>query len=451
MTRSRRSGGKTPPTHINSNPENGLTASSSPPHAGVDNRDRPFKQATLSELLPHLRERALDEFAFSLTRFWDRTSAELKSREAVMTEVGKAIERVFDTRQFDVFLEALYNDGNLRVNHRTLPKLASELKEHFQLPNATVVSGDRADRFAHIAAKTFIREIGRIGKIARDRKTPGKVPEICIGVVSGTTNQMVIETALRMNWLEDCDVNPFDLPIIKVFALNTCPVHPDNIDSNALILASRLAAKLNEGCNRVQRSAKAYGLNVPVFVEKDKMHEVDLAVQTQEVLRYTEPFRVASDSDKAAGIVKPTDTCLDIILTSVGELGDIDTKDGNSGSMFYQLAKQAIPDMRDFVEKTRLVGDLAYNPLSSTGHEVLLHKSTGQQIVFYAAASLEIFASVAANPYKSVILVVQGKQDKKTKILYASLGSGLPASETSRRYVTHLVIDEQTANHLLRY
>jgi DNA-binding transcriptional regulator LsrR (DeoR family) len=404
-----------------------------------------FPQAALSELQPHLRERALDEFAFALRMHFDRNNREIKSREAVMKKVGNAVERSFDTRQYDMFLETLFHEGYLRIDSRTLVELADKVKSKFNVPFVAVVSGERDDRFAHVAAEVFIKEIARIGSAARKRETAEKPAEICIGIVSGTTDQKVIERATKLNWLEDCGVNPRTLPDVKVFAINTCLVHPDKIESNATILASRLAATINESCGAHQRRAKAYGLNAPVFVEKEKLSGIDQEVQNKEVLKHTEPHRVRSSDGKE---VAKTETSLDIILTSVGELGDGD----DSGSMFYRLARSVIPNMDEFARETRLVGDLAYNPLSSVGEEVVLVDSVHkQQIVFYSAASLAIFSSVATNPCKSVILVAQDKQGKKIPVIYASLRGGLTAGRQPRRYVSHLIIDEQTAGDLLRY
>lgn len=406
--------------------------------------DREFPQAALSDLAPHMREKALDEFAFRLSMYFDRNNREIKSREAVMKEVGKSVGHSFDTRQFDVFLEALFNDGYLRMNLRTLVKVADRVKDRFNVRDVTVVSGDSDARFAHVAAGVLIREIARIGEHAKSRKMTDRPAEICIGIVSGTTNQKVIECATKLDWDKDCGVDPMNLPNMKFLAINTCPVHPENIDSNAMILASRMAAKINESCGRGQRRAKAYGLNVPVIVEKEKLSEVDQALQNSEVIKHTEPHRVQSSDGKG---VPDTQTSLDIILTSVGELGE----DDETGSMFYKLARRAIPNMNEFVAQTRLVGDLAYNPLSSTGEEVVLRDNAGKQILFYSAASLPIFASVAADQYKSVILVAQSKQGKKIPVIYASLGDGRTTAGKSRRYVSHLVIDEQTSDDLLHY
>jgi hypothetical protein len=255
-----------------------------------------------------------------------------------------------------------------------------------------------------------------------------------------------------VDWKKEFGVDPKAFPPMKIFALNACPTLAEDLPGNASILALSLA----ESIQRQGGKAEAYGLLVSGVVEQNLVKGIDLKMN--KVLKDTEPSRVRASMPSTdeklreslpAGDSIPTsqpnpsaaETSLDIILTGAGELGDGSSND----SIFCRLAREEEIDLHALRRNQRLVGDLGYAPLSSTGDEVELF-SKGKAQVFYSVASLHVFNAVAEDQHKAVILVARRETGKdKAPIVRAAIG----ASTNSKQYVSYLVVDEPTADAIL--
>lgn len=397
----------------------------------VPNEKRPYEknQKTLNSLDGRERSVALDVFAAALRQMFSPNQREEWTRQDAMDSVGKALECTFDVRQFDNFLTALARMGQVKVFPRTLREIAEEL-ERIHRVKVTVVAGRIPEHFDEISARVFIEQLDSIGS---NRRESG-AEYVNVGIVSGSTTRQAIEQICRetTEWKRDFGVTPKNWPSVRFFALNTCAATPADISGNANILCYRLAEKTRSFGGR----AEAYGLNAQVVLEHDRLTEIDHGPQTKDVLFFTEPCRLDPEVT--------TESSLDLILTGAGEL----EKSGGAEhrSLFRQLAEESGLDIQRFIQGKNLIGDLAYTPIDTFGEEVALFRD-GQQstdgtieqkrIVFYSAARLSVFKSVARDRNKAVILVARSDQTNKSRIVRAS-----------RDYISHLVVDEKTAGNL---
>jgi hypothetical protein len=388
---------------------------------------------TLAQLQGDERSKALDAFAASLQKMV--TGEGSLGREEVLASTGKAIECSFDVRQFDNFLVALGEGGLLKVSQRTNVELERLIQVKHGIRVARVVAGATPERFAEVSAELFMNELDRIAR----RKREERCPYLCLGIVSGSTIKATIDrTCGERDWVKDFGVSPTNWPQLKIFALNTTPVTPDDIGGNANILCYRFAQKVK----RHEGDVQAFGLNAPVVVDRSLVLEIDKTPQTREVLKYTEPHRV--DPSR-----RPDETELDVILTGAGQIEagneGQDFATANYKSIFVRLAEEAGLNVQKFIREKNLVGDLGFSPINAAGEEVEIYRSdakTGESqadkpLVFYSAAHLKVFEKVAQDSRKSVILVARSDQTNKTRIVFAS-----------RRYISHLIVDEATASHL---
>ena len=434
------------------------------------------------ESKPLARQRELLEcFSRELERAlgWGREPGEpLRDvgRKGIMDAVGKQTGYKLDVRQFDSFLKHLYDDGHLRIRHYRLPQQAGKLHERKKLElreGITVVAGSDPDYFAQAAAEDFIRRMFEIGS-RKKAEQGGDKAWLNVGIVSGNTTGKVVRAAARLDWRKEFALWASDLPRVRVFALNVCLTVRKHLDGNATILAHLFAKKIEEQAGQEDK-AEAYGLSAPLMVERRRLPEVDGAPQTRDVLEFTEPNRVRDrrgGGDASARSAEEVDTQLDIVLTGVGELPGQDGEDasgkqstsGRRGSIFYNLAKQFKFDMDRMVKAERIVGDIAFTAIRSDGKPVFLSaryrtegggpggpaemsKADGDaEYVVYSAVELPILKAMATDPNKSVILVARYEKGKsKVPAIFASVAG------ERYRYASRLIIDEETANELLRY
>jgi len=394
----------------------------------------------------------LERFATELKQFLQSKDGERPGRKTIMDKLN------VDVRQFDSFLQHLYEGGYLQLGCQLIPERAHALKGKpgfDQLEKITVVAGSNRDRFAQAAAKDFIKRLVQIGRVKR---TSASNHPVNVGIVSGNTTGSVIGAAMRMDWARDLqEVDLTSLPKFRVFALNVCLTVPEHLPGNATILAYQLAEKIRAE----QGEADGYGLSATLMVKKEGLKEADEAPQTFDVLKFTEPARVQEKlAEQGANVDKleAYSTDLDIVLTGVGELPRHGTKDDQRGSIFYNLAKQHGFDMETLIDRERIVGDIAFTAIRSDGTPVTLRKQDraqenaeaeggeGTEFVFYSAVQGQILEAMANDRNKSVILVARHDEEKdKVPAIFASISGG------RHRYVSRLVIDEETANKLCRY
>jgi hypothetical protein len=416
-------------------------------------------------------------------------------RKGIMDAVGKATGFKLDVRQFDSFLQHLYDGGQLRIRPYLVAERAEALRKKKNLgglQGITVVAGRDRDRFAQAAAEDFIRRMFEIGNAKR---TGPRAEEawLNVGIVSGNTTGLVVGAAKDLKWARDLDMIASDLPPVRVFALNVCLTGPGHLDGNATILAQQLAKKIDDEANE-DGKAQAYGLSAPLIVEERRLRDVDRAPQTREVLEFTEPCRVAGATPERGGsgsATGATHTELDIVLTGVGELprrvrkeardepspgGEkardrgkaSGAKSESQGSIFYKLAKQVGEqfdfDMDEMIETERIVGDIAFTAIRADGEPVPLRRrcrneadksnmaaessqsDEDTQYVIYSAVTLPVLAAMARDSSKSVILVARYEEGKyKVPAVFASIAG------ERHRYASRLIIDEETAQRLLHY
>lgn len=426
------------------------------------------------------RQTLLDAFARELERYLASTEGVGGGRRReLMHALGKeVIGRPIDARQFDPFLRALYEDGVLGVRHRLLsePSAALGRRRGFRdLQDITVVGGTDDVQFARAAARDLVQTMFRLAA-ARPRK---KGQHLDIGIVSGSTIGSVIRAARELNWSDELGLDALDLPAVRVFPLNVSLASPDQVAGNAMILAFELAEKINaEVAARLESSgrsataretrAEAFGLSAPLLARTGQLHEFDLLPQTFDVVRCTEPYRVRErlESPRSKRKIGETDTELDIIVTSVGELPvgtshsaaadamrpDDEVPRGRDGSTFYLLAEQFEFPMKEWIQQERIVGDIAYSAIRSDGTPVPLRKqsaddpSVEDEYLFYTAARLPVFERMAQDSDKAVILIARHAPDRyMIPALFASIAG------ERHRYASRLVTDEETAKQLLHY
>jgi len=393
---------------------------------------RPKKegQKTLAQLSEAEKSKALDEFAAGFAAMLEPNS-NTQTRELVLKRVGDEMHCTFDVRQFDNFLVALGKEGMLKVYPRIDSNLQNKIKEKHKINNVTVVAGSAPSSFEEVSARVFMEKLNQIGR----KKGGDHAKHLCVGIVSGSTIKATIEQICHDSddWLKRFGATPKDWPQLKIFALNTSPATPKDIGGNANILCYRLAQKaMQQGAV----NAEAYGLNAEVIVEKSRLQKIDNMPQTRDVLEITEPHRLYPDK-------RPGESDLDVILTGAGALDP----EYEKNSIFYRLAVQENLDIAALIEGG-LIGDLAYTGLNLQSNKVPLIKKTqagskgadGEEIVFYSAASLEVFKEIATKGgnNKAVILVARSDdQTDKAGIVLAS-----------RKYVTDIVICERTAGNM---
>jgi len=416
------------------------------------------KRQLFSRLDKALRDKALDCFITKLRDSLKR--GEAPNRTAIMEEVGHEINSDLDPRQWDNFFLAAYQQSLVQIRSRTVSEHEEAIKREFKLPAVHVVAGSSPKSFYETAARVFVQEIARVShelKSVHEIRTVGggAVSDqpthdyLCIGIVSGSTTGGTLDVVCQStDWGRDFGFDPGNCPLhFKIFALNSCPTTPVDLDGNATILAWRLAH-----CLRSQGAqAEPHGLLISGIFPKRELGNIDQKMR--DVLRYTEPARVEPPSgisgNPPLGSSPPAsqETRLHIILTGAGGF----TPDGVRPSIFCRLAAEEGIDLKELHEKKRFVGDLAYSPLSSTGEEIVLTKKIGQheeECVFYSAASLQVFQAVAADARRSVILVARHEQGKeKARIVHAALWP----SRADKEFISCLVVDENTAKSLLWY
>lgn len=346
----------------------------------------------------------------------------------------------FTTQAFHDFVEAACDQGLLRIVPPIDGALSFDVHRRFEgLREVVVTSGSSRDRFSETAAREFLAEIRRISQLKR------KGESLCIGLVSGTTVQSVLERLCHLDW-EDLGVKDLNrLDKVRIFPLNGSLTEPEFLSGNATVLVHALAQEINA---RFPGMAAGYGLNAPLVLRKDQQAEVDAVKQTQDVLKYTAPRRCVGSSDGQPLPVGTDDTLptkLDIVLTGVGQAP---RNDEAKGSIFFRLAEDNAFAVRDLLNEQHVVGDLAFIPISSHGGEALLKKGDSQYM-FYSAIDLSILAAMARNRDKcSVILVAQSSAAHyKVPVIFASIGGAIPEN----CYASTLIVDEPTANDLLTY
>lgn len=394
------------------------------------------KQLTLNQLSTNDKTRAMDVFVRKLADFLKQGDA--ASRQDVMKQTGDALSCSFDVRQFDNFLCEAAALGHVKIILPTLPRVSEKLVSEFGLKSATVVGGADEKTFARVAARIFLRNLSDIGGKIRNSFTTN-AQTLNVGLVSGSTVKIIIDALQASDdWYADFGVDPKSLPEIIVFALNVSPTLPKRINFNATILAPRLAdAIIKHG-----GTASAYGINAPVVVTPTEKTEIDHKPQTKEVLQFTEPRRIDPDS--------PNVSNLHVILTGAGELGSTT----ETPSIFQSLAAGAGIDLEDKRKTRGLVGDLGFAPLSATGDVLTLNAKSeagkegelGPEMLFYSAASLDVFKWMAGHEDRAVVLAARSRA--KWRIILASIGH---KNEPLRRFVSHLVIDQPAAEALLKF
>ena len=410
-----------------------------------------FKKAgrpRFEDLSPTEQRQILESFARKLEESLDENKPQNLGRRDVMEAVKNDCDFKLDARFFDKLMLRLYKEGYLRFGHRTLLDLAHKLREKpgfKELDDVTVVAGSDSYRFAQAGAEEFVK---CIFDTAVNKNRPSD-EWLNIGVFSGTTTGAVVHIATAMNWKESFNLNASDLGKVRVVALNIHLTGPEYIGGNASILAYELTAKINKEAGK-DDVAQAYGLwGAPLLLEERELGKVDNEPQNIEVLRYTEPYRVHKKLLENRSITKEpeeTNTELDIVLTGVGELPQ---KGEFEGSIFYNLATNLGVNMIELVEKERIVGDIAFTAITSTGAPIPLRKGE-EDFVFYAAVRPPILESMVQKKNKSVILVAQnfekeGRKKDKVPAIHASVAG------QNHRYVSRLITDEQTCHHLLYY
>jgi hypothetical protein len=133
-------------------------SASSKSAVNVDQTNETGKTTALSDLDPHARQKALDKFGDALSTYLgEGKSSAIKSREAVLKVVGDHVNCTFDVRQFDNFLEALFQQRYLTVKHRTVEHLSEKLRLDHRFPRTTVVSWSSDDAFKRVAAEVLIQ------------------------------------------------------------------------------------------------------------------------------------------------------------------------------------------------------------------------------------------------------------------------------------------------------
>jgi hypothetical protein len=401
--------------------------------------DERFSLSTLeSSVLQQIEEAFARELSTFLTN-------EKDTRGDLFTRLEKAVNRKIDGRQFDSLLRRLHADQYLRIYPRRLFQWSAELKTrpgYSDLRSIAVVAGTSVENFEMAAAQELIERLHQIGKTKRES---GEV--LRVGIVSGRTTGAVIRKIAELRgWPNFFGIKLEDFPNrIHVFALNACLTVAQYLKNNATILAHQFADAINRETGR--EIAQAWGLSAPLFVERSQLPSIDRAPQTFEVVRYTEPYRVLQrileiDPTMVNRKIEETTTDLDIILAGVGER-PAPSKSDTPGSIFYSLAKEFGVDMATMEQ--RIVGDVAFTAIRPDGEPVALTRKTGDDVVdcmFYSAVQLPVFEAMAKDPNKSVILVA--RDTKKVAAIYASICG-------HRRYVSSLVVNEETARGLLHF
>lgn len=419
-------------------------------------------------LLPHQLDALTDAYAKRLESFLrGEITIEDLMRGLRDDSAVKAcnIELPEDTRPFQRLLRETYKAGFIRTTPARQSEMEARLRRKFQqLQTVTVVRGNDSQRFARAAAADFIRTIARIGYDAgtgRPRRT------LNVGIVSGTTTGSVIEAASQLNWEADVGVSPADLPSrIRIFALNVCLTGPEHLHGNATVLAERLAATINamtgrntKGSGEQSQSentkcALPYGLSAPLFMRVDDIEKISSEPQTYEVVRFTEPYRVrakisddktlTNDFHSELGTLDESSqnkSLLDIVLLGVGEKPPANEPTSRSSSIFSSLATEYGLTLSEDI-----VGDLAFTAINRFGEPIPLRLSKGgssDSFLFFSAVRPEVLREMSLDSQKAVILVAQHSPGKnKVPAIYASVrGEG-------KKYVSHLVIDQKTAEEL---
>jgi hypothetical protein len=399
-------------------------------HGGLEKK---LKKITLAGLNGENKGKAIDAFTLGLKDMLYRDLG----RQDVLAAAAKALDNldftpVFDVRQFDNFLVELGQMGLLKVFPQTDSDREAVIKKMLGVSEARVVSSEVQDDFYEVAARVFMERLNSIGcqKKARHER------DFYVAIVSGSNAKGTLDHVRRADWKVQFGVDPKNWPRLNIVVINTTPSTPEEIGFNGNILAFELAEKVRETVDSAGKGGekievKVYGLNAPAVIEDEgtALENIDNSPQIKDVLEITDPLRLKTGKADVKSDTLPTK--LDVILTGAGAWDDANAS--TAKSIFFRLAQEGNVDFERLM-RDRIAGDLAFTPVNGEGDPISLYHKNGKKIVFYNAARLGVFKTVAKDTDKAVILVARSGEANKAKIVSAS-----------RRYISHCVIDSRTA------
>lgn len=348
---------------------------------------------------------------------------------------SEQVRRVCSTKKLSVsslpyLLQSLFDDGILRLQAQEDQHLGKELGSLLRLP-VSVYASPLQTHWAARAATEFlcrIEEIGRKIWSAGGDDAVANGPVLNIGIVGGTTVQMIIQQLKESeDWDLDFGVNPGLWGSVRILALNVCLTRAEELPSNANVLVNELREAMERQVSRGSHGATICGVGLLATLLKPSdptQYDEDLI----KLLEITDPSLLGKAADTERSNNK-TESQLHIVLTSIGAA---------KGSIFsrYDLMES------NESKRSKMVGDLLYTCFDSEGEIVELTNKKGEPYSLFSAVSLNTLEKLVGSQDRSVILVARKNPGGERK--HVAIHSALQ----NHKYASCLILDRETARDL---
>lgn len=310
--------------------------------------------------------------------------------------------------------------------------LQDDLNKRWIGPRYYVLNVEDDDLFFQGAAEVFFEELRDLLDY-HPRTQP-----LHLGIVSGRTTGGMIEAICGLEWKQY--VRRDSIPQkVNIYALNVSQTTGySELRGNANVLTFLLARSFQKECPK--SSVEAFGLSTELLQTISEAYKSDSRPQTRALIEHTDPARLRK-SLESLGQGKETltklsqESELDMVITGVGSIKD---------SLFKTYCEQNGFDMEHLETQERIVGDIAYSPVTRIGEPRVLTKDE-EQYVFYNAVSLDVLRQMSNAPrHKKVILVARNTpESNKVDPIYAAIG------HRHHQYCNVLLSDHSTAKSIL--
>lgn len=284
-----------------------------------------------------------------------------------------------------------------------------------------ILKGKPDDKtFSLKAAETFLIYLKRL-------LTNDKIPDINIGIVSGSSTSSLVEALVTSSLWEEMvteeEVEKVKNKRINIIALNANPVEGWELQGDANISIFRMAVLLKDKLSTEKEDVevKPIGISSSVLVIQDSSEgKREPGPIDRHILEITDPGRLENKEDNSK---------LNIAITGIGSPED---------SIFTQIMNS---EQIEVPEGT--VGDVAYSPVDKDGNELSLTKD-GVNYSVYSAIRLETMRQLVDSG--SVVMLVarncrRGRPVNKTPAIRAAIRG---------RYINVICTDEKTALEIMK-
>ncbi|MFX0204166.1 MAG: sugar-binding domain-containing protein [Candidatus Hodarchaeota archaeon] len=353
-----------------------------------------------------------ESFLKALDRYF---AGEINSRDGAK-EAGLS-----GPNKFLEILKEAYRRGYVMIRSPVDQQLCDKFRQWVGLSSKLepyILKGKSDDRtFSLKAAETSLIYLRRL--LIND-----KIPEVNIGIVSGSSTGSLVEALVTSNLWEDVmgeeeieKVKGRDVKV-NVIALNATPVKGWELQGDANISAFNLALLLKKKLEKESDDIKPIGI-INAFSLGPSEKKMETSPIDREILEITDPNRLKNDGSKSK---------LDIVVTGIGSPED---------SIFTQIMNS---EKIEIPEET--VGDVVFTPVDKDGNELPLTKH-GVSHSVYSAIRLETMRQLVDSG--SVVMLVarnarRGRPVNKTPAIRAAIRG---------RYINVICTDENTALEIM--